>query len=91
MDDYKYHIGITPRPTPRPRLGKYGAYNKSDYTKYKNDMIFEQPRENLIQQEFISYEVAQAGEANVLKRITITRKYDKFGGYTDQSSSEILG
>tara|TARA_R110002012_G_scaffold303227_1_gene504896 strand:+ start:990 stop:1394 length:405 start_codon:yes stop_codon:yes gene_type:complete len=40
MDDYKYHIGITPRPTPRPRLGKYGAYNKSDYTKYKNDMIF---------------------------------------------------
>ena len=59
-------------------------------SEYKNDMIFEQPRENLIQQEFISYEVAQAGEANVLKRITITRKYDKFGGYTDQSSSEIL-
>ena len=32
---------------------------------YQNDMIFEQPRKNLIQQEF--------------------------GGYTDQSTVEILG
>jgi len=39
MRHFKYHIDLPPKPTPRPRLGKYGAYNKSDYTKYKNDMI----------------------------------------------------
>ena len=58
---------------------------------YQNDMIFEQPRKNLIQQEFISYEVALAGNVNAMKKTTTTRKYDKFGGYTDQSTVEILG
>lgn len=31
-------LHITPRPAPRPRLGKYGAYNESWYTKYKKDI-----------------------------------------------------
>lgn len=36
----KYTIDITPMPTPRPRLGKYGVYNPSKYTKYKRNMLF---------------------------------------------------
>lgn len=60
----------------------------SDYT---NDMIFEQPRENLIQQEFVSYEVTDAGGINCLKRTTTTRKFDKLGGYNDSTSVVILG
>jgi len=31
-------LPITPKPTPRPRLGKYGAYNPSKYKKYKNNI-----------------------------------------------------
>jgi len=60
----------------------------SDYT---NDMIFEQPRENLIQQEFVSYEVVDAGGVNCIKKTTITRKFDKAGGYGDSSQVQILG
>jgi Holliday junction resolvase RusA-like endonuclease len=33
-------LRIKPRPAPRPRLGKNGAYNESWYTKYKKDLIF---------------------------------------------------
>ena len=58
---------------------------------YKNDMIFEQPRENLIQQEFVTYEVVDAGGVNSLKRTTITRKFDKNGSYNDSSHVVILG
>ena len=32
-------IPICPMPTPRPRLGKYGAYNKSSYSSYKKALI----------------------------------------------------
>ena len=60
----------------------------SDYT---NDMIFEQPRENLIQQEFVTYEVVDAGGVNSLKRTTITRKFYKNGSYNDSSHVVILG
>ena len=35
-----YQISITPIPTPRPRLGKHGAYNTSKYTQYKRDLIY---------------------------------------------------
>ena len=34
-----FYIKITPRPAPRPRLGKYGAYNESWYTSYKKELI----------------------------------------------------
>lgn len=34
-----YRIPITPMPTPRPRLGKNGAYNKPEYTAYKKNLI----------------------------------------------------
>lgn len=60
----------------------------SDYT---NDMIFEQPRENLIQQEFTTYEVVNAGGVNCLKRTITTRKFDKTGSYNDSTSVTILG
>ena len=58
---------------------------------YKHDMIFEQPRENLIQQEFVSYEVIDAGGVNCIKKTTTTRKFNKLGGYEDSSTSQILG
>jgi len=34
-----YCIPVTPKPTPRPRLGKNGVYNPSTYTKYKNNLV----------------------------------------------------
>ena len=34
-----YSIPITPIPTPRPRLGKHGAYNPQNYTTYKKSLI----------------------------------------------------
>lgn len=40
MDELKYILNIIPKPTPRPRFGKYSVYNKPEYTKYKNDLIF---------------------------------------------------
>tara|TARA_Y100000004_G_C8921460_1_gene415596 strand:- start:816 stop:1223 length:408 start_codon:yes stop_codon:yes gene_type:complete len=36
---YKYKLSVIPKPTPRPRLGRYGTYNKKEYTKYKNDLM----------------------------------------------------
>ena len=60
-----------------------GARVVSDY---KNDMIFEQPREGLVQQEFVSYENVDIGT----KRTTITRKFTKNGGYDDVESITIL-
>ncbi len=53
MKEYKYKISLTPKPTPRPRLGKYGAYNKSEYTKYKNDLIFLIKTLNIPKQDYI--------------------------------------
>lgn len=32
-------IRIKPRPSPRPRLGKHGAYNPSWYTAYKKELV----------------------------------------------------
>ena len=34
-----YRLPITPLPTPRPRLGKHGAYNPPKYTAYKKSLI----------------------------------------------------
>ena len=55
-------------------------------SEYKNDMIFEQPREGLVQQEFVSYENVDIGT----KRTTITRKFTNNGGYDDVESITIL-
>ena len=55
---------------------------------YENDMIFEQPREGLLKQEFTSYEVQQNGN---IKIVTTTRKYHPVGGgYDDVSTAEVL-
>ena len=53
---------------------------------YKHDMIFEQPRDGLVQQEFISYEHCEAG----MKRTTVTRKFTTNGGYDDVEAITIL-
>ena len=60
-----------------------GARVVSDY---KHDIIFEQPREGLVQQEFVSYENVPAG----MKRTTVTRKFTINGGYDDVESITIL-
>jgi hypothetical protein len=65
-----------------------GEFSKSAriISDYANDLIFEQPRENLLKQEFISYEYTSHG----IKRTTINRKFTKDGNYNDTSSVEIL-
>ena len=35
----RYNIPITPMPTPRPRLGRGGAYNPKSYSDYKKSLI----------------------------------------------------
>ena len=66
-----------------------GTFTKSArvISDYANDLIFEQPRENLIRQEFISYEYSEHG----LKKTMISRKFNPDGGYHDISSTEIIG
>jgi len=54
---------------------------------YQNDLIFDQPRENLLQQEFTSYEWSESG----LKKKTVTRKFKPNGDYFDTSATEIIG
>lgn len=34
-----YLIPVTPKPTPRPRLGKNGVYNQPNYKAYKQNLI----------------------------------------------------
>tara|TARA_B100001093_G_scaffold471620_1_gene494049 strand:- start:379 stop:612 length:234 start_codon:yes stop_codon:yes gene_type:complete len=60
-----------------------GARVVSDYG---NDMIFEQPRKGLVQQEFVSYESVEAG----MKRSVTTRRYTINGGYDDTQTITIL-
>ena len=65
-----------------------GEFSKSAriISEYVNDLIFEQPRENLLKQEFVSYEYTPHG----IKRTIINRKFTKDGNYNDTSSVEIL-
>ena len=53
---------------------------------YKNDMIFEQPRNGLVQQEFVSYENVEQG----IKRTVIVRKFSSNGDYADTTAISIL-
>ena len=54
---------------------------------YRNDLIFEQQRDNLLQQEFKSYEYTQHG----VKVTTIVRKFTKDGDYHDIESAGFIG
>ena len=54
---------------------------------YKNDLIYEQPRDNLLQQEFITYEYTPNG-VNVTKT---TRKFKKNNDYFDSTSVSFIG
>jgi hypothetical protein len=55
---------------------------------YQYDMIFEQPREGLLKQEFKSYEALPNGD---IKMITVERKFHSNSvGYDDTSRYEIL-
>tara|TARA_B100000927_G_C16417040_1_gene449734 strand:+ start:787 stop:1023 length:237 start_codon:yes stop_codon:yes gene_type:complete len=56
-------------------------------SQYENDLIFEQPRDNLLQQEFKSYEYTNHG----VKVTTIVRKFTKDGDYHDIESSGFIG
>jgi hypothetical protein len=57
-------------------------------SQYENDLIFEQPRDNLLQQEFVSYEYTQHG----IKKTVITRKFKKSStDYFDTTTVSIIG
>ena len=60
-----------------------GARVISEYT---NDMIFEQPRDGLIKQEFVNYE----NVSNGVKVTKTTRVFTSLGGYDDTESVTIL-
>ena len=66
---------------------------KAEFTKsarvisdYANDLIFEQPRDNLLQQEFKSYEYTVHG----VKVTTTVRKY-KNKDYFDTTTVQFIG
>jgi len=66
---------------------------KAEFTKsarvisdYANDLIFEQPRDNLLQQEFKSYEYTIHG----VKVTTTVRKYKK-EDYFDTTTVQFIG
>jgi hypothetical protein len=53
---------------------------------YQNDLIFEQPRQGLIEQVLVTYENVDNG----VKRTEITRKFTSNGDYNDVTSISIL-
>ena len=53
---------------------------------YANDMIFEQPREGLIAQEFTTFENIDNG----VKKTVITRTFSTNGEYNDVTAISIL-
>lgn len=66
-----------------------GTFTKSAriVSDYKNDMIFEQPRQGLIRQEMTTYENMDNGS---IKKIVTTRAFTSIGGYDDTESVTIL-
>ena len=67
---------------------------KATYTKsariisdYKNDLVFEQPRDGLMEQKLISMENMPSG---MVKRTTTTRLFTSNGDYQDVESITIL-
>jgi hypothetical protein len=74
------------------RIKPIAEYDKSRsgtrvLSDYQNDLIFEQPRDNLLQQEFISYEYTQQG----VKVTKTVRKYHKNNDYFDSTSVSFIG
>lgn len=69
-------------------IAEYDKSNKGTrvLSKYENDLIFEQPRDNLLQQEFKSYEYTVHG----VKVTTTVRKYKK-QDYFDTTSVQFIG
>ena len=66
-----------------------GTFTKSAriVSDYKNDMIFEQPRQGLIRQEMTTYENMDNGS---IKKTVTTRAFTSIGGYDDTESVTIL-
>jgi len=54
---------------------------------YKNDLVFEQPRDGLMEQKLISMENMPSG---MVKRTTTTRLFTSNGDYQDVESITIL-
>lgn len=74
------------------RIKPIAEYDKSKsgtrvLSDYENDLIFEQPRDNLLQQEFISYEYTTNG----VKVTKTTRKFKKNNDYFDSTSVSFIG
>lgn len=65
-----------------------GEFKKSAriVSDYENDLIFEQPRDGLVQQTLTTYE----NVGNGMKKTEITRKFTSTGDYNDHSMVSIL-
>jgi|TARA_B100001094_G_scaffold54143_1_gene49669 hypothetical protein len=73
-------------------ISPIAEYNRSSkgtrvLSEYQNDLIFEQPRDNLLQQEFTSYEYTPQG----VKVTKTVRKYRKNDDYFDTTSVQFIG
>ncbi len=74
------------------RIKPIAEYDKSRsgtrvLSDYKNDLIFEQPRDNLLQQEFVTYEYTPNG----VKVTKTVRKFKKNNDYFDSSTVSFIG
>jgi len=70
-------------------IAEYDKSNKGTrvLSQYENDLIFEQPRDNLLQQEFKSYEYTVHG----VKVTKTVRKYQKNKDYFDTTTVQFIG
>jgi Holliday junction resolvase RusA-like endonuclease len=51
-DEGWYELDLTPQTSPRPRLGKFGAYMPAKYKAYQDCMIYEMKKHNILPQDF---------------------------------------
>lgn len=72
--------------TPSALYDYSNQYGTRVISEYKNDIIFEQPREGLLKQEFKSYEKLSTGGV----KVTTTYRTFKNNDYFDTSTTEIL-
>ena len=56
-DKEYYQLDITPQTSPRPRLGKFGAYMPAKYKAYQDCMIYEMKKENIVNADYSKLEL----------------------------------
>ena len=56
-DKEYYQLDITPQTSPRPRLGKFGAYMPAKYKAYQDCMMYEMKKENIVNDDYSKLEL----------------------------------